>query len=399
MDINTTSPLDSYFKENKVEIVLFPEKTTKTFRTLKSFIDYMKNEKLFWQQCNDGPFAQINQYFANSIGSFINAINPDIDDPPARSNLAQAVNSAKANKYPCVYSETKAAKILKEQYLANKKQAYAALAFISNNPQLQNTHNLPYDTIRGVLDFYMLYEGGSKVKQEASLFIKEMNELKQQHIKTLTDIDGAYNEKVSTIDKAFVDEKLKIEDWSQKTQSILEEFITQKQTKLVELEKLYTEKLRLEGPAKYWKKYSEECEKKGEQWRNWSILTAGVIVLYLTGVLFVLPESLLWHKKITTESITSMVVFALIVSFFVYINRLFVKLSLSSYHLFRDAKERHELIYLFLSLLNEDAIKPEDRNVILTSLFSRAETGLLKGDSSPEMPEGIAKHITKNITN
>jgi hypothetical protein len=69
----------------------------------------------------------------------------------------------------------------------------------------------------------------------------------------------------------------------------------------------------------------------------------------------------------------------------------------SSYHLVRDAEERHTLTFFYLALLKDTEVKDEDRNLILQSLFSRVETGLLKDDSSPTMPsDAISKIFTKN---
>ena len=375
--------LDKYFKENKVEITLYPDKTVKVFKTYKSFKSFIDGEIEYWGKYTDGQFTKILLHFRDNVKRFLDGIDNTVVTASDQANLIQAIRNANINKTPCIYSNTKAAVLLREQYNNNKKQT---------------EFNMQYDTIKGILDFYSSYEAGAKIENGIATAEKTLEGIKQKYHNSLTELDSAYNDKVADIDKAFTDEKNKIETWSQKTQSDLEEYLKLKQAKLVELENLYNEKLRLEGPAKYWEVYSEECRQKGAKWRNWTIFTTGIIVIYLTLVLFALPYSLLWHKDITPQSVTSIVIFALITSLLVYLNRLFVKLSLSSYHLSRDAKERHELIFLFLSLLNEKAITPDDRNVILQSLFSRAETGLLKGDSSPEMPEGVIKHITGNFS-
>jgi len=89
------------------------------------------------------------------------------------------------------------------------------------------------------------------------------------------------------------------------------------------------------------------------------------------------------------------IVFALIASILVYFIRLFVKLATSAYHLSRDAYERYQLTYVYLSLLNEKAVKEEERNIVLQSIFSRADTGLLKGDSTPAFPEGVISQLLK----
>ena len=70
---------------------------------------------------------------------------------------------------------------------------------------------------------------------------------------------------------------------------------------------------------------------------------------------------------------------------------------LSSFHLARDAEERHTLTFFYLALLKDTEVKDKDRELILQSLFSRADTGLLKEDSSPTMPNDIlSKIITKS---
>ncbi len=59
----------------------------------------------------------------------------------------------------------------------------------------------------------------------------------------------------------------------------------------------------------------------------------------------------------------------------------------SSFHLQRDAEEREQLTHVYLALTHEkDELDVEARNIILQALFSRADTGLLGGDSGPTMP-------------
>jgi hypothetical protein len=52
----------------------------------------------------------------------------------------------------------------------------------------------------------------------------------------------------------------------------------------------------------------------------------------------------------------------------------------------RDAQEREQLTYLYLSLTDEAAIDKESRHIVLQALFSRSETGLLAQEHGPTMP-------------
>ena len=91
------------------------------------------------------------------------------------------------------------------------------------------------------------------------------------------------------------------------------------------------------------------------------------------------------------------IVFITLISLIAFSVRALTKYMFSSYHLARDAEERHTLTFFYLALLKDTDVKDEDRNLILQSLFSRVETGLLKDDSSPTMPNDVlSKLISKN---
>lgn len=63
----------------------------------------------------------------------------------------------------------------------------------------------------------------------------------------------------------------------------------------------------------------------------------------------------------------------------------------------KDANECYQLTYVYLSLLKEGAVSPEERLIVLQSIFSRSNTGLLKGDSSPTLPDGLTTQLFKNV--
>lgn len=76
--------------------------------------------------------------------------------------------------------------------------------------------------------------------------------------------------------------------------------------------------------------------------------------------------------------------------------RAVTKVMFSSFHLARDCEERHTLTYFYLSLLKDSKVDTEDKKLIMQALFSRAETGLLKDDGAPTMPNDfIGKFMNK----
>ncbi|MDR1585213.1 MAG: hypothetical protein LBS07_03430 [Prevotellaceae bacterium] len=59
-------------------------------------------------------------------------------------------------------------------------------------------------------------------------------------------------------------------------------------------------------------------------------------------------------------------------------------------------KLRQNITYFYLSLLKDSKVADSERQLIMQSLFSRADTGSLKEDSSPTMPNDyISKVMSK----
>ena len=61
---------------------------------------------------------------------------------------------------------------------------------------------------------------------------------------------------------------------------------------------------------------------------------------------------------------------------------------ISSFHLSRDYSERYQLTCVYLAMKRDDSDgKSENvKSVVYQSLFSRSDTGLLKGDHAMKMP-------------
>ena len=212
-----------------------------------------------------------------------------------------------------------------------------------------------------------------------------MNALHSEYLNKSNEIKKTY--------KTFSDG---IKAWKVETEDNTKGFLEDKKTKLIELEKTYKENLKLKAPAEYWDKLRKEYEEKANKWRNWSIGIAIFLIALLSVILYITPDSLNINlNEFKFEDLRATLILTVIISIGVYMLRIFVKLSLSAYHLSRDAKERNQLTYVYLSLLSEGDISESERNIVFQSLFSRADTGLLKGDSSPSIPDGLIQQITK----
>ena len=73
--------------------------------------------------------------------------------------------------------------------------------------------------------------------------------------------------------------------------------------------------------------------------------------------------------------------------------RLFVRMCMSCYHQARDAEERSKLASFYLSLFEKGVVSDKERALVINSLFSRADTGLLKRDSGPVMSQNVTELV------
>lgn len=159
-----------------------------------------------------------------------------------------------------------------------------------------------------------------------------------------------------------------------------------------ELEKVYREKLRLEAPAQYWDSMAGDYKKRGDKWLRWCIGVAVALVLILLTCFFTMSMAktadMSWFGIIRNY-----VILTATVGIGVYMLRLFVRMCMSCYHQARDAEERSKLASFYLALIEKGAVTDKERALVINSLFSRADTGLLKGDSTPVMSQNVTELV------
>lgn len=150
------------------------------------------------------------------------------------------------------------------------------------------------------------------------------------------------------------------------------------------LENRYREELRFESVAEIWGKKVTSFRTQGYCW------AAGLAVVLVVGVWIFSQYFLAWlsgqPSGLGLQSIEGVLIFITILSTYAFLIKSLSKLTFSAFHLQRDAEEREQLTHLYLNLRDGKDDDVESRKIILQSLFSRSETGLLSGDSGPVMP-------------
>jgi hypothetical protein len=397
-----------YFKSLDLSFMLFPQTNSKSYVSLDHFYAFIVKELEFWQGCTTGKTSSIRAHFQN-IKSYLDQIKQnESNQQQVKSLINQVVGNIKLNRFPCIYSFTTTAKFIRQQYEIKPALADAACEYLFNlsgstNHQFQSSMNNK-DFFSGLVQAYFYeYPGTAK-----SLFKSEkdaLEGLQLEYTNSLNTLDFEYHEKKKTLVEKNIEyhnelttwkENFQNEhtNWKENLQDTTENFIETKKKELEQLTKLYEEKLKLEAPAKYWEDTSNEYEMSGKKWMGWTIVTSIVFVAILTTIFFLLPSNI---TGFNFNSVKMTIILAVIISVGIFVINFFIRLSTSAFHLSRDAKERNKLAYVYLALLHEKGVDESDRAIILQSLFSRADTGLLKGDSSPTLPDGLIGQVLKSI--
>ncbi|AQG80403.1 DUF6161 domain-containing protein [Spirosoma montaniterrae] len=248
-------------------------------------------------------------------------------------------------------------------------------------------------------------ESISKIRNDFQQYLSESEAQLVQHLKNA---DKNYNEYVIRIDELKSEKETLFTDWFEKTKT--EEWhnwfegtknekwhnwFLSSTEKVSDLENTYKQKLKLEEPAKYWSQRADNLKTQG-----WWFLGIMVVLVFgtcwsLGQILWSTPEQIYssWFGDDKSAAIRWSIIYVTLISFIAFCIRALTKVMFSSFHLARDCEERYTLTYFYLSLLKDSQVDEKDRQLIMQSLFSRAETGLLKDDSSPTMPNDMISKV------
>lgn len=389
----------TYILNNKVVLKMIPSnyvipdlknvQSDIVFETPESLYNYIVEEKAFWEQHKEK--SKFNQYY----NAYINAENDlrNFKNTNVLRNFLSYINSLKNNLANVPNSKT----ILVKELIKHKDKSDNFInGFIySLDPKSSiSSSSFTSDYLLGVFTGFQYREMIRKIDElipdQFSSFEESklsMHNLTEEYISKYNELLQDKQNKYTQLD---LDYKKQIDEFINNYNV----FTKEKEENISNLEKLYRENLMLKAPAEYWDEMSIEYNKKAKESLNISIGMAVGIVILLIILILVIPQldnSDHWFNTVRTTAMLTV-----ITSVSIYGLRVAVKLTMSSFHLARDARERKQLTYFYLSLINEKAVTDKERELIMTSLFSRSDTGLLKGDSSPEMPSINISDVFKN---
>lgn len=246
----------------------------------------------------------------------------------------------------------------------------------------------------------------SKIRNEFEKSLSESQEKvrsfisdSEQNWQKITDL---INDKVmlqtSEVNRLINEKRTSYEQWVSTCKQNDADYTKHQLERVKELEVLYEKKLSLEKPAQFWKERADSLKKSGRLWMGALILAVASSVYIFFTLLNNFTDTN--FEKIFSNAGTGIrwsIIFITTVSFLAFLIKAFFKMTLSSFHLMRDAQEREKLVFVYLSLSQAKGIGEAERHLILQSIFSRSDSGLLKDTSSPSMP-GSSGFIDKLIS-
>lgn len=246
---------------------------------------------------------------------------------------------------------------------------------------------------------FLLYKTDhhSSTKLKRDLSAKNIFQMNSEHIQeSISEIVKEKDDYINYMNE----QKDNYNNWFSETENKLNEFTVDHSNKLSNIEKTYEAKLKIEEPAKF---MLEQSKKYKKSFYLWSIAIVVLSILLLILLAIIVSPQVSFNDKLITISVLSKdmpvyssIILLAMISLVVYILRIFIKMAISSKHLMEEYKQKYSLTYFYLSLVNNGSIKDEkSQNIILTSLFTKADTGLIKNDNSNELDKTLLSLLIK----
>lgn len=389
---------------NSVETqVNFPKvDVSVTFKGLPALYKYVLNQLKAWSKYNEEYPSELSSsetFFINferTVADFINSHKGEANETRLNSFHNSSIKSVLNRQGPSIFTaDSSKSKFLVELHMKNPNYSSPAYNFLVGN-------NLSFNSRDNVIGYLLAYEflvsDDSTLISRKELESKSLQELKdnfkeatgkvEQDLNAhLADSEVAYKAYLEKLDDYLEEKKEQYENWSKSLGELYEGAMEEIST----LESTYKEKLKLAEPANYWEERGKKLRKQGRWAMFILIVLVGVVVWSLGELLWKVPEQIYssFFEGDKSVAIRWSVIYITFISFMAFAVRAITKVMFSSFHLARDSEERYTLTYFYLSLLKDSSVDKEDRQLIMQSLFSRAETGLLKDDSTPAMPNDV----------
>lgn len=362
--------------------------------------EFLIKEFEFWKNIkNENQYIRVyKQHYEklrNELRQFYNN-NQRIDENSFQSNWnhvrSRLQSTVTDDGYLIMYSNTPSAQFVIDLLQQNQTQGYAAQSYIIDRPiDIQQPNNF-IGYLKAYEFFHSIAKDTTKKESSEKIFNNLLNELRDK----INQSDNLFRTSINNVTLSKDSFVSKLEEWQTNKIKEVEDYLSKQKGDFTNLFNLYTEKLKLEGPVIHWQNRVRKYRKQGIIWTALLSLLIIVSVYIFIRIMYNPPDS--FKSNLfggDPSAIKVVLILAAIISFVIFLVRIFSKMIYSSFHLMRDSEEREQLTIVYLALVKEGKIDPTDRKLVFEALFSRSDTGLLGGDSSPTMPGGLTNILDK----
>lgn len=396
--IDIENYISSYLKEHPLTLVDILAKRY----TIDSYEEYISTFKLVYNTYKDNivEYSEEAKEQIEHMDSFIDAVLANTTDENVENYIFSKLLSSLAYSS---YDRLRTFKFIHPNsflvQLECSKEAFINVYDELGYDNLQNYINLVKtpsnfssyinDTTKQIVAMkFLLYKTDhhSPTKFKRNTSSKTIYEMSAAQIsETLDSITQNKDDYITYMDE----QKKAYNEWFDNTALETQDFIDNHNTKLENIEKTYKEKLKVSEPAKFMK---EQADKYKNSYYLWCLGVGALSLLLLLLLAIVVSPDIAFNDKIITVTLLnkdmpvySSIILLAMISLVIYLLRVFIKMAVSSRHLMEEYKQKYALTYFYLSLVSDGKLNDDKtQNIILASLFNKADTGLIKNDNSSD---------------
>ena len=234
-------------------------------------------------------------------------------------------------------------------------------------------------------------------KEKIDSLGSEVDVIKNELSEKRNDINTFLDDCREQYDVQYADRNKEIDD----LRTDIDAWYAESDAKVKSLEKTYHDKLQLSAPVEHWKTEADRKNCSFKLWLTATVIMSIILLAVATVLVYVFISQSEIFLKSVEDSLLSYVpqyfVFVVIITFLVYVLRVFIKIAMSEKHMQTEYAQKAALTYFYLSLLqdSDSEISATERPIILAALFSKADTGLIKSDGKSDPVSSIIATLKK----
>lgn len=357
------------------------------WKELQHHIGTLREESLNFEESEEMNFSD---WLASQLPGVLGYLQPAVSEIDEQYDLytfnVSSVTSSD-RKFSEIYAFLKWASVrcAEREEVCESSEIVKYFVAISRNPSRSYTNFSSSNPYQKLPDLYMLIQelsNGNKVVETTEEIYSSSRAQLTAAQEDLRESDQEFRALFSDLKEDVGTFRGELNTWK-----------TDQQEEIRRLEQRYRENLALEEPKRVWDAAAEEHAAKTRCWAIATVVAIGVsLSVSAVGVALLargkLPE-LPWLSP-------SFIVLALI-TFLVYVIRVFIKVTLSNSHLAAAYRQKATMTYFYLALMEkEHAVDDPERPLVLSALFSPVDTGLVKSGESVSL-EGLATAALRKV--